>query len=211
MSTWDGFVDDLRPAGSAPLDSPYVGLRAVHDTSLPDVDPGRAGLRVVLTGGAAQVAGPVALCERRGLALGALDTTLRDPVDPAGNARRVGAALADSPPPDGTRVHVRVPADSGPSGPSGPGLAALDELSMIEAVVALPADAPSLEPWLDAALDRELTVSLVGGTVGQAVDAVRVAARLWGDPGDVAVGRRFVVSWLTDDTAAAVAHLEGLA
>lgn len=208
MSTWHGFVDDLRPAGSEPLDSPYVGLRATLDTDLGAVAVGSSGVRVVLTGGAAQVAGPVGLCARRGLDLRALDTTLRDPMDPAGNARRVAAALADAPPPEGTRVHVRVPVDSPPSGS---GLAALDELAAIEAVVALPADAPVLEPWVDAALDRELVVSLVGGTVEQAVGAVRLAARLWGDDGDDAVGRRLVVSWLTDDTAAAVDHLGGLA
>jgi len=208
VSTWHAFVDDLRPPTEGPFGSPYVGLRAVRDTDLPDLVADGSPVRVVLTGGAAQVAGPLGLCERRGLALAALDTALRDPADPAGNARRVATALTDAPPPEDTRVHVRVPVE-GP--PSGPGLAALDELAVLGAVLVLPADAPALEAWTDAALDRELDVSLVGGTPEQAVAAVRVAARLWGDEGDDAVGRRFVVSWLTDDTAAAVAHLEGLA
>ncbi|WP_299049769.1 hypothetical protein [uncultured Nocardioides sp.] len=208
MSTWHGFLDDLRPAASPPLDTPYVGLRAVRDTDLPSVAEGAGPLRVVLTGGAAQVAGPVALAERRGLSLGALDTALRDAADPAGNARRVAAALDAAPLPDGARVHVRLPVD-GPPTPAG--LAALDELAVLEAVAVLPADLSALEGWLDAALDREVPVSLVSGTPAQAADAVLVAARLWGDPGDAAVGRRFVLSWLTDDTVAAVTHLEGLA
>lgn len=207
MSTWHGFLDDLRPAASPSLDTPYVGLRAVRDTDLPSVAEGAGPLRVVLTGGAAQVAGPVALAERRGLSLGALDTALRDAADPAGNARRVAAALDVAPLPDGARVHVRLPAE-GPPTPAG--LAALDELAVLEAVAVLPADLPALEGWLDAALDREVPVSLVSGTPAQAVDAVLVAARLWGDPGDAAVGRRFVLSWLTEDPAAAVEHLDGL-
>merc|ERR1711969_260396 len=89
-----GFVDDASPVGASPLQrSPFVGARAVPDTALPDVPADAGPLRVVLTGGAGQVPGPVALCARRGLDLRSLEVALRDLDDPATNARRVVAAV----------------------------------------------------------------------------------------------------------------------
>ncbi|WP_344007559.1 hypothetical protein [Nocardioides lentus] len=193
MSTWHGFLDDLRPVDAAPLDSPYVGARAVRDTDLPSLDPGAAPVRVVLTGGAAQLAGPVALGERRGLTIGALDTALRDPGDLAGNARRVVAAYWDAGLADDALLHVRLPSDWSPSAGR-----ALDLLAEVEAVVVALAVADQADgPWVTEVLDRELRVSLVGG---DAERAVVLAERH---------GRSSVVSWLTDDPVTAVTHLEG--
>jgi len=156
------------------------------------------------------VAGPAAFCRRQGLELSALDITLRDPDDPAGNARRVvsavEAALAAGDLLEDTVVHVRVAGEPTPSW-----LAALDVLAEAEMVVAVPLGAGDPEPWIDAAMDRELQVSLVGGSVGDAVAALSTAARLWGDESDLAAARRWVRCWLTTDADAALDHLQELA
>ncbi len=74
-----------------------------------------------MTGGAGQVAGPVALCDRLGIELVALDVTLRDLDDPAGNARRVVAAVdavrAERRSSTTRPVHVGIPA----AAPTSPG------------------------------------------------------------------------------------------
>ena len=78
-------------------------------------------------------------------------------------------------------------------------------------MVTLPLDGQlDPEPWIDAAMDRETPVSLVGGTPGQAVAALRTAARLWGDEDDLTAARRWVRSWATPDVDAALDHLEQL-
>ncbi len=212
---WLRFLDDGSPLPDGPVtqrSTPVVGDRAVRDDELPRLVGYAGDLRVVLTGGAGQVAGPAAYCRRQGLELSALDVTLRDPDDPAGNVRRVvaavDAALAAGDLLDDTVVHVRVPGAPGDPTPSW--LAAADVLAEAEMVLTLPLDAGDPTSWIDAAMDRELPVSLVGGTCAQAVAAVATAARLWGDPGDLARGRRWVRSWLTTDVEAALDHLQSL-
>ena len=187
--------------GFAPLvASPYVGRLATRDVDLPAVRDTERPLRVVLTGGAGQLRGPVDACARRGLRLVALDTTLRDLDDPAGNARRVVTAALDLP--SDPTLHVAVSGSPTPAW-----LAALDVLAEAEAVVGLPLTGVDPAPWIDAALDRELPVTLLGGSAAHAVTALRTTARLWGDPEDLEAARRWCRSWLTDDTAAAVEHL----
>ncbi len=166
-----------------------------------------------MTGGAGQVAGPAAFCRRHGLELSALDLTLRDLDDPAGNARRVvsavDAAVAAGDLLEDTVVHVRVSGEPTPSW-----LAALDVLAEAEMVVAVPLgplDASDPEPWIDAAMDRELEVSLVGGSIDQAIAGLATAARLWGDESNLSAARRWVRCWLTIDADAALEHLEALA
>ncbi|WP_148615395.1 hypothetical protein [Nocardioides rubriscoriae] len=218
--TWTRFLDDATPLPADPAapvvrrSTPVVGDRAVRDDELPRLVGYAGDLRVVLTGGAGQVAGPAAYCRRHGLELSALDVTLRDLDDPAGNARRVvaavDAAVAGGDLLEDTVVHVRV-ATLGDPTPSW--LAAADVLAEAEMVLALPLGLPpggDLDAWVDAALDRELAMSLVGGTPAQAVAALATAARLWGDPGDLARGRRWVRSWLTPEVEAALDHLAGL-
>jgi hypothetical protein len=183
---------------------PWAGQLAVHDVDLPSVVGRPEVLRVVLTGGAGQLAAPVAFCARHDLALGSVDTAVRDLDDPAGNARRIVTAAGDLP--DDVRLHVHV------GGSLTPGwLAALDVLAeggLPEGSdVVLPLDRVDPEPWIDAALDRELPVGLAGGTAEQAVEALRTTARLWGDADDLAAARRWCHDWLTDDGVAAAAHL----
>ncbi|WP_139979597.1 hypothetical protein [Nocardioides litoris] len=194
--SFEGFVD-----GFAPLpESPLAGMLAVPDTDLPTV--AHAGpVRVVVTGGAGQVAGPVAWCAEHGLALGRLDVTVRDLDDPAGATQRLLTVTTDLP--GETELHVRL---AGPVTPAW--LRALDLLAEVEAVVALPLDGTAVEERVDAALDRELPVSLVGGSTDAAVDGLTTTARLWGDADDLAAGRRWCRAWLADDAAAAVTQLE---
>ena len=195
--TWNGFLDPSEVAAH-----PWVGALRVADTAVPTA-PDDVPLRVVATGGASQLAGPAALCVRRGLRLVAVETALRDLDDPAGNARRVVAAAADLP--DGVRVHVAVPGDPTPAG-----LAALDELAAADLALTLDPRA-DLDGWVDAALDRELVFSLTGGDVAAAVAALRTTARLWGDADDLLAARRWCTSWACADLAAAITYLEGVA
>ena len=100
-----GLLDDASALSPAPrnlveastggFDSPAVGCLVVPDTSLPLLRGSTVPLAVEVTGGAGQVAGPVALAARLGLAVTRVHVALRDPGDLAGNARRVGAAVAD--------------------------------------------------------------------------------------------------------------------
>ena len=189
--------------------SPAIGARVVSDTDLPRLAGYRGDVRVVVSGGAGQVAGPVALCDRLGIELVALDVALRDLDDPAGNARRVVAAVdavrAEGLLLDDTVVHVGMA-----GAPSYSWLAAADELAAAELALALPLDVADLDGWVDAALDRELPFSLTGGTVEQAVAALATTARLWGDEGDLAKGRRWCRSWVAADVDTALDHLQAL-
>lgn len=211
--TWSRFVDDASPVGddsdgaASRNASPARGDRTVRDDDLPRLGAFRGDVRVVITGGAGQIAGPAAFCRQRGLELSALDITLRDLDDPAGNARRVVAAVdaaqAEGDLLDDTVVHVRVAGEPTPSW-----LAALDVLAEAEMVVAVPLDGGDPSPWIDAAMDRELQVSFVGGTVADAVAGLTSAARLRGDENDLAGARRWVRCWTTADPHAALEHLE---
>ncbi|MCW2814908.1 MAG: hypothetical protein JWN84_2363 [Nocardioides sp.] len=201
---WSGFLD-----AALPPTAPYVGRLRVPDTELPETASDWP-LLVVVTGGAGQLAGPVDLCRRRELWLTGLEAAVRDLSDPAGNARRIVAAadaagLGGSESPVSLQVQV---ADR----PTPAWLAAVDELAAAGHRLVLDLDGPDLEAWIDAALDRETAFSLRGGTVEQAVEAVRTTARLWGDPDDLAAGRRWCRSWAcpTDQVAHAVGHLAGL-
>lgn len=210
---WARFVDDASPLPDGPLEprtSPWVGDRLVRDDSLPRLRGYDGDLRVVLSGGAAQVSGPAAFCADHDLELSSLDTTLRELADPAGNARRVVAAVRAAVDAgtihDDTHVHVRCP--GGALTPAW--LVAAEVIAEAEMTLCLPLEAGDPEPWIDAAMDRELGVSLVGGTVDQAVAAVAASARLWGHPDDLAQGRRWVRCWAATDVDAALVHLAGL-
>lgn len=213
---WSRFVDDAGPlpvGGPEPSASrgasPARGDRAVRDDELPRLGDYPGDVRVIVTGGAGHVAGPAAYCRRTGLELSALDLTLRDVDDPAGNARRIvaalDAALTAGDLLDDTIVHVRVAGE-----PTSSWLAALDVLAEAELVVAVPLDAGDPQPWIDAALDRELQISLIGGSIQDAVAGLRTAARLWGDESDLAAARRWVRCWLTTEADAALDHLQAL-
>ena len=186
---WVGLVDDaaIFPPGDASLDaalSAYAARSAaggpaarlvrslvVRDTDLPSVPEGTP-VSVVLTGGAGQVLGPVALCGRRGLPVAGLEVALRDVDDPAGNARRVVAAVeaarAEGALHDSTRVFVELPATD----PTHSWQAAADEVAAAELRLkfrtgGLDADAfptpERLAAWIDAALDRELPFKCTAG------------------------------------------------
>jgi hypothetical protein len=189
-AAWDGFVDDASPLGGAsggPPDGhlgepgttaaarayahrslPLAGALVVPDTDVPALPDGFDGpVAVVVTGGAGQLAGPAALCTRRGVRLARLEVALRDLDDLPGNARRVVAAV-DAVRAEGvlSQEPVSVELPAGPPGPPGPDwLAAADELAAADLRLALrgegrPAD---LAARVDAALDRELPFSCPAG------------------------------------------------
>lgn len=191
-----GLVDDAAtfPPGNAPLDEGarahaerhttwYDGLVASYvckDTDLGATADAYAAagetrpLRtsVVLTTGAGGVPGAAALAARKGIEVHALETAVRDLDDPAGNVRRIAAAV------DQARAEGDLPEDAGvfvelPQGEPTPGwLAAADEASMsglrlkfrtggVEAHLFPTAD--QLAAWIDAALDRELPFKCTAG------------------------------------------------
>jgi hypothetical protein len=183
---WVGLVDDAAtfPPGDAPLDAALTAYAdragpaarlvrslVVRDTDLPQVPEGTP-VSVVLTGGAGQVHGPAQLCQRRGLPVAGLEVALRDVDDPAGNARRVVAAV-DAARGEGvldedTPVFVELPAVD----PAYSWLAAADEVAAAELRLKLrtggldPDAFPTperLAAWIDAALDRELPFKCTAG------------------------------------------------
>ncbi|CAN5137523.1 hypothetical protein BH09ACT12_BH09ACT12_26190 [soil metagenome] len=216
--TWNRFVDDASPLGEGPEGarrraSPSRGDRLVRDEDLPRLGDYRGDVRLVVTGGAGQLAGPAAYCREHRIEVSALDLAVRDLDDPAGNVRRFlasyDAAVAAGDLLEDTVVHVRVAGDLTLTW-----VAALDLIAEAEWVVALPLDSEPWvdpEPWIDAAMDRETPVSLVGGSAEQAVAALTTAARLWGYEGDLSRARRWVHSWASTDADAALDHLQGLA
>ena len=121
---WKAIVDDaaIFPPGDAPLHeataayaarsaedgAELVGTFVLKDTDLPLVRGFGGPLSVVVTGGAGQLAGPIGLCTKLGLNLAGLEIAVRDPDDPAGNVRRVVAALRDAE--TDVPVHVELPA-----------------------------------------------------------------------------------------------------
>ncbi|GGO72672.1 hypothetical protein H7344_14000 [Nocardioides deserti] len=185
---WTGLVDDAAtfPPGDADLasavqayaarsgdEAALVGAFVVRDTDLPALPAGFAGpVSVVVTGGAGQLAGPAALCAKRGLSLAGLDVALRDLDDLAGNARRVVAAVdaarAEGVLGEEAPVHVELPQSEATYA----WLAAADEVAAAELRIKLrtggvephqhPA-APLLASWIDAALDRETPFRCTAG------------------------------------------------
>lgn len=176
---WRGLVDDaaaLAPEASihdasaehhrrrSEQYADLVGCFAVRDTDLPLLRGASAGLAVVVTGGAGQLAGAAGLGQRLGLPIDRISIALRDLDDPVGNARRVvaavDAALAEGVLDEDTPVYVEIPhLVAEPTW-----LAAADEVAAVELRLQLrtggphPEDAPSpdvLAGLIDAALDRE--------------------------------------------------------
>ncbi len=185
---WRGLVDDaaIFPPGNAPLaeattrhvarraqpGADLVGTFVVRDTDLPALKATPLALSVVVTGGAGQVAGTVALARRLHVAVEGLELVLRDPGDPVGAARRVGAAVdaarAEGQLDDHVPIHVEIPPDCSPAA----WLAAADEVAAQEfrlkfrtgglEATAFPS-AQTLAGWIDAALDRETPFKCTAG------------------------------------------------
>jgi len=175
---WRGLVDDaaaLAPEASihdasaehhrrrSEQYADLVGCFAVRDTDVPLLRGSTAGLAVVVTGGAGQLAGAAGL-GRLGLRIDRVTIALRDLDDPVGNARRVvaavDAALAEGALDEDTPIYVEVPhLIAEPTW-----LAAADEVAAVELRLQLrtggphPEDTPTaarLVGMIDAALDRE--------------------------------------------------------
>ena len=184
-----GLVDDaaIFPPGNAPLhdavaahtarrSAPWadlVGAFVLKDTDLPLVRGTAAELTVVSTGGAGQVAGPLALARRLGLTVAGLEIALRDPDDLPGNARRVVAAVdrARDDTGDDLTVHVELPQAE----PTAGWLAAADVVAAAELRLkfrtgGIEADlfpaVPTVAAWIDAALDRETPFKCTAGLHG---------------------------------------------
>lgn len=156
------------PGPGTPGELALLGSLVVADTDLPGLDrTWDTPLTVVTTGGAGQLEGPAAYCTRAGLPVAALRVALRDLDDPAGNVRRVIAAVdaarASGALAEETAVQIAVAATE----PSYSWLAVADEVAGAELHLALPADAlsaPVLAAWIDAALDRETPFACLRGT-----------------------------------------------
>jgi hypothetical protein len=185
---WRGLVDDaaIFPPGDAPLgeaaaahqarrSDPYadlVGTFVVRDLDLPALKATPLALSVVVTGGAGQIGGTVALARKLHVAVEGLEIALRDPDDLVGNARRVSAAVdaarAEGQLDDHVPVYVELPH----VGSTGAWLAAADEVAAHEFrlkfrtggldTTAFPA-AHALARWIDAALDRETPFKCTAG------------------------------------------------
>ena len=188
--TWVGLVDDAAvfPPGNAALDEAVaahearrsewweglVGPLVVKDTDVPLLRGSSVRLSVVVTGGAGQVHGPATLCRRLGLDLAALEIALRDLDDPAGNARRVIAAV-DAARDDGLGEDVPVYVELPPGEPTASWLAAADEVAAhCEQGLRLKFRTGGLEAhhfptsgelaaWIEAALDRETPFKCTAG------------------------------------------------
>ena len=211
---WRDLIDDaaIFPPGDTPLHdataafadraaqaAELVATFVLRDTDLPLVRGFAGPLSVVVTGGAGQVAGPGALCNRLGLRLAGLEIALRDPDDLVGNVRRIDTAVraADIDLP----VHIEIP---GPATPQW--LAAADEVAATGHRLKLRLgnldhdlvpDSATVAAWIDAALDRETpfkgTAGLhravrhdpEGGGMHGFLNVMVATARLW-DGGTVA-------------------------
>ncbi|MDQ1105224.1 hypothetical protein [Nocardioides zeae] len=185
---------------------PFVGAVAVDDLLLPTVREHAPGLPVTVvgTGGAAQVAGPLGLAARAGLVLAGVRTTLRDAADPAGNVRRVVAALDplrdDGTLPEDVPVTVVLPTGVGGYGAE----AALDEIGYADLVVGLDATRP--EVWtalVDAALDREVATETVRGDRDPVAVLAAVRSCLDGEPDEAArlLAGSATAAWAAFDAA----------
>ena len=186
-----------------------VGSVAVLDRDLPRARAGAVPLTIVLSGGAAQLDGPLGLASRIGLPLAGVRTTLRDVDDLAGNVRRVVAAvdqvraagllpLGD----DDEEIRVTVVLPSFGASPYAIE-AALDEAAAAELPAGLPGgDARTLPALIDAALDREVPFEVVGaGTPDPVATLAAARACLDGEPDEAA-------RLLAGDAAAALASYD---
>ncbi|HEX4473134.1 MAG TPA: hypothetical protein VH085_14275 [Nocardioides sp.] len=183
---WSGLVDDaaIFPPGDAALpdavaayrqrrDEWYAGLvgpLVVRDTDLPEV-PDDVPVSVVLTGGAGAVAGVTSVAAKKGHRLVAIEAAVRDLDDPAGNVRRITAAVDAARAEGGlhdAEVYVELPQDA----PTPAWLAAADVVAESEHRLKFRTgglEAPLFPPaatvaaWIDAALDRETSFKCTAG------------------------------------------------
>lgn len=169
------------------LADPRVGALAVDDLALPDLGSASGevpvALTLVSTQGAAQLRGPLQWAARAERPVVGVRTTIRDLADPAGNVRRVVAAVdelrSEALLDDSIAVTVVLP----------PGLshasaqAALDELSYADLQAGIDAGDP--HQWaslVDDALDREVAFETLGGAWNPAAVLAATRACLDGDP-----------------------------
>lgn len=198
---WSGLLDVAGPSDTEPTHADLVGSRVVVDTDLPGTDPDGPPVTLVVSGGAGQVAGPAALAARRGVPLRAVRVTLRDPADLRGNARRVVAAVEAARVEGALAEDVVVAVGMPDAEPGADWCAAVDEVAALELAVSLPVDGADplrVAAWLEAVLDRETPLTVVGGhplavlgAVRRAFDgegAVEVAGALTGPPTHAVTG-----------------------
>lgn len=197
---WSGLLDVTGPPPD-PAYTDLVGSLVIADTDLPGADPDGPPVTLAVGGGAGQVAGPAALAARRGVALKAVRVTLRDPADLRGNARRVVAAVEAARVQGALADDVVVAVGMPDAEPGADWCAAVDEVAALELAVSLPVDGADplrVAAWLEAVLDRETPVTVVGGhplsvlgAVRRAFDgegAVEVAGALSGAPAQAVAG-----------------------
>ena len=185
-AAWSGLVDDAAvfPPGDVPLPDAVAAYRArraewyadlvgplvVKDTDLPGV-PVEVPVSVVLTGGAGAVAGVAALATKKGHRVVGLEAAVRDLDDPAGNVRRITAAV-DAARGEGHLGEAEVYVELPQTDPTSAWLAAADEIAASEhhlkfrtggVEAHLFPTAATVAAWVDAALDRETSFKCTAG------------------------------------------------
>ncbi|KQT89561.1 hypothetical protein ASG49_17700 [Marmoricola sp. Leaf446] len=184
-----------------------VGGVAVTDRELPHLPPGDLPVHLRVTGGAGMLEAALRSLVTSDLAVRRVEIALRDEADLAHNARRVVQVLDVTEAPEDLAVHVALPVLTGE--PTAGWLGALDELAARELGVLLAhAPGPGTAAAIEAALDRELPLALVGDGLDDALTGLRaVRVALDGD-GPAAVAAALgdadaAVAWVRDDPDAA--------
>lgn len=183
----DALLGLLASTTSPATPDPLIGALAVTDTDLGHLTGTTLPVALVNTGGAGQLAGPAGLAQRHGLTLASVRTTLADPADPAGNVRRVVAAVdrarAEGVLADEAVVRVVLPPE--PVGHAWE--AAADEVAAVGFEAALPLQRGGdsvpgdvLVGWIDALLDRETAFAAVDvGGAEAALGVLGATAAAW--------------------------------
>ncbi|ROR91941.1 hypothetical protein [Nocardioides aurantiacus] len=184
-----------------------VGGFAVTDRELSHLRSGDLPVHLRVTGGAGMLEAALRSLATSDLAVRRIEIALRDEADLAHNARRVVQVLDVTDAPDDLAVHVALPVLTGE--PTAGWLGALDELAARELGVLLThAPGPGTAAAIEAALDRELPLALLGEGLDDALTALHaVRVALDGD-GPAAVAAALTdadaaVAWVRDDPDAA--------
>lgn len=184
-----------------------VGGFTVTDRELPHLRTGDLPVHLRVTGGAGMLEAALRSLATSDLHVRRVEIALRDEADLAHNARRVVQVLDVTDAPDDLAVHVALPVLA--AEPTAGWLGALDELAARELGVLLPhAPTRGTAEAVEAALDRELPIALVGTGLDDALTALRsVRVALDGDGVEAvtaALGEPDVAAtWVRDEPDAA--------
>lgn len=158
-----------------------VGGFGVTDRELSHLRTDDLPVHLRVTGGAGMLEAALRSLRTGDLVIRRVEIALRDEADLAHNARRVVQVLDATDAPDDLAVHVALPALE--SAPTAGWLGALDELAAREVGVLLThAASAGAAAAVEATLDRELPIAVVGAGLDDALTALRaVRVALDGD------------------------------